>query len=87
MKSGIHPKTQLVIFEDAQTKKQYLIESTIHTKEKATYEVDGKDYPVVRLEVTADSHPFYTGALTYVQAAGRVDKFNKRYQIDTDKKN
>ncbi len=86
MKKGIHPKTKLVIFEDAQTKKQFLIESSINTKETAVYEADGKTYPVVRLEVTSDTHPFYTGAQTYVASAGQVDKFNKRYNVDTNKK-
>jgi len=86
MKQGIHPKTKLVIFEDAQTKKQFLIESSINTKETAVYEKDGKTYPVVRLEVTSDTHPFYTGAQSYVASAGQVDKFNKRYNVDTNKK-
>ncbi|MFA5560690.1 MAG: type B 50S ribosomal protein L31 [Acholeplasmataceae bacterium] len=79
MKKGIHPKTQLVIFEDSQTKAQYLTESTIYAKEKAIYEADGKEYPVIKVDVSADSHPFYTGTQTFVQQAGQVDKFNKRY--------
>jgi large subunit ribosomal protein L31 len=80
MKQGIHPKTRLVIFEDAQTKKQFLIESTINAKEKGIYEKDGKEYPLVRLEVTSDTHPFYTGEQTFVASAGQVDKFNKRLE-------
>jgi len=83
MKQGIHPNTRLVIFEDAQSKKQFLIESTINTKETAVYEEDGQTYPVVRMEVTSDTHPFYTGQQTYIQAAGRVEKFNKRYGINS----
>src|SRR5690606_30220606 len=80
MKQGIHPKTKLVIFEDAQTKKQFLIESSINSKETAVYEKDGKSYPVVRLEVTSETHPFYTGEQTFVAQAGQVDKFNKRLE-------
>lgn len=79
MKQGIHPKTQLVIFEDSQTKRQYLIESNVYSKEKAVYEADGKEYPVYKVDVSADSHPFYTGAQSFVQKAGQVDKFNKRF--------
>lgn len=86
MKPGIHPKTQLVIFEDAQTGAQFLIESTINAKAKAIYNADGKEYPVVKLEVTSETHPFYTGSQGFVTAAGRVDKFNKRYGINNDKK-
>lgn len=78
MKANIHPKTQLVIFEDAQTKEQFLIESTVYSKEKAVYEKDGKEYPIIKVDVTSDSHPFYTGTQSFIQAAGRIDKFNKR---------
>ncbi|ABX80699.1 type B 50S ribosomal protein L31 [Acholeplasma laidlawii] len=80
MKANIHPKTRLVIFEDAQTKKQFLIESSVNTKDTEVYEKDGKTYPVVRLEVTSETHPFYTGEQTFVAQAGRVDKFNKRLE-------
>lgn len=86
MKDGIHPKTKLVIFEDAQTGAQFLIESTINTKATATYQQDGKEYPVVKLEVTSETHPFYTGQQGFNIAAGRVDKFNKRYGINKDSK-
>jgi len=79
MKQNIHPKTRLVIFEDSQTKKQYLINSSVNTKETAVFEADGKEYPVYKVDVSADSHPFYTGAQTFVQKAGQVDKFNKRF--------
>ncbi|VEU82992.1 type B 50S ribosomal protein L31 [Acholeplasma hippikon] len=80
MKQGIHPKTRLVIFQDAQTNKQFLIESSINTKETGVYEKDGQTYPLVKLEVTSDTHPFYTGQQTFVAQAGQVDKFNKRLQ-------
>lgn len=79
MRKEIHPNTRLVIFEDAQTKTQYLIESTIETKTTAIYEADGKEYPFISADVTADSHPFYTGSQTFVQAQGQIEKFNRRY--------
>ncbi len=80
MKQGIHPKTRLVIFEDVQTKKQFLIESAINTKETAVSDKDGKTYPVIKLEVTSETHPFYTGQQTFIAQAGQVDKFNKRLE-------
>lgn len=80
MKQGIHPKTRLVIFEDAQTKKQFLIESAVNTKETVVSDVDGKTYPVYRLEVTSETHPYYTGQQTFVAQAGQVDKFKKRLE-------
>lgn len=79
MKKEIHPNTRLVIFEDAQTKTQFLIESTIETKQNGIYEADQNEYPFVSVDVSADSHPFYTGTQTYAQATGQVDKFNRRY--------
>ncbi len=80
MKPDIHPKTRLVIFEDAQTNVQFLIESSVNTRETGVYEKDGKEYPLLKLEVTSDTHPFYTGAQTYVAQAGQVDKFKKRLE-------
>ena len=80
MRKDVQPKTRLVVFQDSQTNKQYLIESTISTKDTVVYEGDGKEYPVIKVEVSSDTHPFYTGQQTFIQAAGRVDRFNKRYQ-------
>lgn len=80
MKPEIHPKTQLVIFEDSQTKKQFLIESSVNPRDTGVYEADGKTYPLVRLEVTSDTHPFYTGEQTFISSAGQVDKFRKRLE-------
>lgn len=79
MKKAIQPEVRLVLFEDMQTKAQYLIESVMQTKDKGIYEKDGKEYPMYRLDVTADSHPFYTGEQSFVKRAGQVDKFNKKY--------
>ena len=62
----VHPKTRR--FSRFSTNKQFLIESTILTKDKAVYKEDGKEYPLVRIEVSSDSHPFYTGQQTFIQA-------------------
>lgn len=77
MKSGIHPKNyRSVIFQDAQSGAQFLISSTVHTDEKGTFE--GKEYDLYRVEISSDTHPFYTGKETVLDTAGRVDKFKKR---------
>ncbi len=79
MKSGIHPKNyRSVIFQDAQSGAQFLISSTVHTDEKGTFE--GKEYDLYRVEISSDTHPFYTGKETVLDTAGRVDKFKKRAQ-------
>ena len=80
MKQGIHPDSyRLVIFKDMSNGTQFLSRSTAYSKEKATYE-DGKEYPVIKLEISNTSHPFYTGKNVLVDTAGRIDKFNKRYE-------
>jgi len=77
MKSGIHPKNyRQVIFQDAQSGAQFLIASTVQTNEKGTFE--GKEYDLYRVEISSDTHPFYTGKETVLDTAGRVDKFKKR---------
>lgn len=77
MKSGIHPKNyRSVIFQDAQSGAQFLISSTVQTEEKGTFE--GKEYDLYRVEISSDTHPFYTGKETVLDTAGRVDKFKKR---------
>lgn len=77
MKSGIHPKNyRPVIFQDAQSGAQFLISSTVQTEEKGKFE--GKEYDLYRVEISSDTHPFYTGKETVLDTAGRVDKFKKR---------
>ena len=56
---------------------KFIVRSTVQTKDKIT--IDGKEYPLVKIEISSKSHPFYTGKRTIVDTAGRVDKFNKRY--------
>lgn len=78
MKKGIHPENyRAVVFKDMSNDEVFISRSTINTKE--TIEIDGVTYPLVKLEITSSSHPFYTGKQTLVDTAGRVDKFMSRY--------
>lgn len=77
MKENIHPDYREVVFLDMSNDTKFVIRSTIQTKEKIT--LDGKEYPLVKLEVTADSHPFYTGKHKIVDTAGRVEKFRQKF--------
>ncbi len=84
MKKDIHPKNyRTVLFKDASSDAQWLIESTVDTKETAVAH-DGKEYPTFQVEISSASHPFYTGKETVLDTAGRVDKFKKR-QAKADK--
>lgn len=79
MKKGIHPDSyRLVAFKDMSDGQIFLTKSTIQTRENEV--VDGKEYPLVKLEISSSSHPFYTGKMKLVDTAGRVDKFMNRYQ-------
>lgn len=78
MKSGIHPDNyRPVAFRDMSNGDTFISRSTINTKE--TVEIDGETYPLVKLEISNSSHPFYTGKSKLVDTAGRVDKFMNRY--------
>lgn len=84
MKKNIHPKNyRTVIFKDMSNGHQFLSRSTAETKETAVFEDDGKEYPVIKLEISNTSHPFYTGKNVLVDTAGRIDKFKKRYEKKT----
>ncbi len=79
MKDGIHPENyRLVVFKDMSNEYAFLGKSTINTKETIQWE-DGNEYPLVKLEITHTSHPFFTGKSQLVDTAGRIDKFNSRY--------
>ncbi len=80
MKDGIHPKDQYVVFRDASSGFAMLTRSTIKTGAQKTTWEDGKEYPLVTVDVSAASHPFYTGKSKFVDTAGRVDRFNKKFQ-------
>ena len=78
MKKGIHPENyRSVVFKDMSNDEIFISRSTINAKE--TIDIDGVTYPLVKLEITSASHPFYTGKQKLVDTAGRVDKFMNRY--------
>ena len=86
MKKDIHPKDyRLVVFKDMSNEYSFITRSTAQTKETVLWE-DGKEYPLVKLEISNTSHPFYTGKMKFVDTAGRVDKFRSRYKQHLDKK-
>ena len=78
MKPDIHPNYQAVVFRDISSDFSFLTQSTMSSKEKIKWE-DGKEYPLVKVEISSHSHPFYTGKQKVADAGGRVDKFRKRY--------
>lgn len=87
MKSDIHPKNfRDVLFVDTSNSQQFLIQSTVDSKETAVYAKDGKEYPLCKVEISSTSHPFYTGKDVVMDTAGRVDKFKKRQEATSLKK-
>ena len=78
MKKGIHPEYREVIFHDTSSDFKFITRSTVSSKETMKWE-DGKEYPVIKVEVSSASHPFYTGKKLFVDTAGRVEKFQKKY--------
>jgi large subunit ribosomal protein L31 len=79
MKQGVHPENyRLVVFRDMSNGHSFLSRSTAASKETVKWE-DGNEYPVIKLEISNTSHPFYTGKNMLVDTAGRIDKFKKRY--------
>ena len=79
MKSGIHPENyRLVVFKDMSNEYAFLSRSSTNTKETMVWE-DGNEYPLVKIEVSHKSHPFYTGKAQFVDTAGRIDKFRRKY--------
>ncbi len=80
MKKGIHPESyRLVVFKDTSNDSTFLTRSTANTRETIMWE-DGKEYPLVKVEISNTSHPFYTGKSMFVDTAGRIEKFRKRYE-------
>ncbi|WP_126972786.1 type B 50S ribosomal protein L31 [Gynurincola endophyticus] len=79
MKKGIHPDSyRFVVFKDMSNGETFLSRSSAATKETISWE-DGNEYPLIKLEISSTSHPFYTGQNVLVDTAGRIDKFKKRY--------
>lgn len=86
MRKDIHPKDyRFVVFKDMSNDYSFLTKSTVNTKDSIKWE-DGKEYPLVKLEISNKSHPFYTGKMQLVDTAGRVDKFKTKYKSHYDKK-
>ena len=78
MKKDIHPENyRKVVFKDMSNEEIFITRSTANSKE--TIEVDGETYPLIKVEISSSSHPFYTGKAKLVDTAGRVDKFMNRY--------
>jgi large subunit ribosomal protein L31 len=78
MKAGIHPEYKEVVFQDISSEFAFLTRSTIGSKETIKWE-DGNEYPLIKVEVSSASHPFYTGKHKVLDSGGRVDRFKKRY--------
>lgn len=78
MKPDIHPKYKAVVFQDLSSDFAFLTRSTISTKETVKW-TDGQEYPMVKVDISSHSHPFYTGKQKVADAGGRVDKFRRRY--------
>ena len=80
MKKDLHPSNyRFVVFKDMSNEYQFLTKSCVETKETVKWE-DGNEYPLVKLEISNTSHPFFTGQKVLVDTAGRIDKFKKRYE-------
>lgn len=85
MKKGIHPDSyRMVAFRDMSNGHTFLTRSTVQTRENI--DVDGVEYPLVKIEISNTSHPFYTGKVKLVDTAGRVDKFMTRYKSHMDQR-
>ena len=86
MKKDTHPdKYRLVVFKDFSCDESFLTRSCAQTKDTIVWE-DGKEYPLVKLEISNKSHPFFTGKMKFVDTAGRIDKFNKKFSKFAKKK-
>ena len=80
MKQGIHPDNyRLVVFKDMSNGEMILTRSTVSSKETIKY-TDGNEYPLIKVEISNTSHPFYTGKMKLVDTAGRVDKYMSKYK-------
>ncbi len=78
MKKGIHPENyRMVVFKDVSNDETFMTRSCTPTKD--TIEVDGQEYPLIKVEISNTSHPFFTGKMKFVDTAGRIDKFNKKF--------
>ncbi len=79
MKADIHPEYRAVVFQDVTSDFKILSRSTLTAKETVKWE-DGNEYPLIKLDISSASHPFYTGQHKVMDTGGRIDKFQRRYQ-------
>ena len=86
MRAGIHPEYREIVFVDISNDFSFVTRSTAQTKETITW-TDGKEYPLYKLETSAESHPFYTGAQTRIVETGRVEKFRQKFAAKTEQVN
>ena len=85
MQKEIHPDYHPVVFLDTGTGEKFFTRSTLSSKETVKWE-DGNEYPLIKVDISSASHPFYTGQMKYVDSAGRVEKFQKKYKWAGGKK-
>jgi large subunit ribosomal protein L31 len=88
VKPDLHPEYRYVVFQDTSSEFRFLTRSTIRTSETTEWE-DGNTYPLAKVEISSQSHPFYTGKQILVDSGGRVERFRRRYAkvgVDTQKK-
>ena len=78
MKSDLHPAYRTVVFQDTSSGEMFLTRSTIETSDTVEW-ADGSTYPLAKVEISSASHPFFTGTMTIVDTAGRVERFERRY--------
>ncbi len=78
MKDKIHPQVNTVVFKDISCDYSFLGTSTLTSKDKVKWE-DGKEYPLIKVEISSQSHPFYTGKQRIMDTEGRIDRFKKKY--------
>lgn len=78
MKAGIHPEYHNVVFQDMTSDFRFLTRSTLSSKETVKWQ-DGNEYPLVKIDISSASHPFYTGQNKIMDTSGRIDKFKRRY--------
>ena len=82
MQQEIHPRYNFVVFKDTSSDFLFLSRSTQSSSEKITWQ-DGNEYPLINIEISSASHPFYTGKQTLIDSAGRIEKFRRRYGLRT----
>lgn len=81
MRADIHPEYRWVVFRDVSCNFEFLTRSCVKTKETTTYQ--GQEYPLVEIDISSESHPFYTGTQKIIDTEGRVDRFYRKYGFST----